>query len=174
MLTNFSFDLLINYDKKLHRNSKHSFKIYQGHHGDVNSINSNLIFPSTSFIEKNSFFSNLMCIVQKTKKVLFNPGNSRDDWKIINSLIEVFGFSSFKVASSFELLSFISTNTPFILYKRDTTKVFFQNFFSKTYVPYLNFLSTFNNFYLNDSITKNSKIMSLCSIKFKSKSYNFF
>lgn len=115
-----------------------------------------------------------MCIVQKTKKVLFNPGNSRDDWKIINSLIEVFGFSSFKLANSFELLSFISTTTPFILYKRDTTKVFFQNFFSKTYAPYLNFLSAFNNFYLSDSITKNSKIMSLCSIKFKSKSYNFF
>jgi NADH-quinone oxidoreductase subunit G len=54
-------------------------KVYQGHHGDINASISNLILPTTAFIEKNSTYSNVLGIVQKTKKALFSPGNSRDD-----------------------------------------------------------------------------------------------
>lgn len=80
-LLNFSFDILLNFDGSLPVKdpSASFFRVYQGHHGDVNSQNCELILPSTSFIEKNSFFSNLSRVVQKSKKVLFNPGNSRDD-----------------------------------------------------------------------------------------------
>lgn len=180
-LLNFSFDILLNFDGSLPVKdpSTSFFRVYQGHHGDVNSQNCELILPSTSFIEKNSFFSNLSRVVQKSKKVLFNPGNSRDDWKILNSLVEVFGFSSFKVANSFELLSFISSTSPFVLYKGNGISVF-SSFFannlllSSTYCHLKNFTSTNNNYYLNDSITRNSKVMSLCATKFKSKNYNFF
>ena len=90
-LLNFPINFILNFDKVALIESS-SFQIYQGHHGDVNAINSNLILPSTSFIEKNTFYSNTLAIVQKTKKVLFNPGNSRDDWKILNALIDNFGF----------------------------------------------------------------------------------
>lgn len=180
-LLNFSFDILLNFDGSLPVKdpSASFFRVYQGHHGDVNSQNCELILPSTSFIEKNSFFSNLSRVVQKSKKVLFNPGNSRDDWKILNSLVEVFGFSSFKVANSFELLSFISSTSPFVLYKGNGISVF-SSFFannlllSSTYCHLKNLTSTNNNYYLNDSITRNSKVMSLCATKFKSKNYNFF
>lgn len=180
-LLNFSFDILLNFDGSLPVKdlSASFFRVYQGHHGDVNSQNCELILPSTSFIEKNSFFSNLSRVVQKSKKVLFNPGNSRDDWKILNSLVEVFGFSSFKVANSFELLSFISSTSPFVLYRGNGISVF-SSFFannlllSSTYCHLKNFTSTNNNYYLNDSITRNSKVMSLCATKFKSKNYNFF
>lgn len=180
-LLNFSFDILLNFDRSLPVKdpSASFFRVYQGHHGDVNSQNCELILPSTSFIEKNSFFSNLSRVVQKSKKVLFNPGNSRDDWKILNSLVEVFGFSSFKVANSFELLSFISSTSPLVLYKGNGISVF-SSFFannlllSSTYCHLKNFTSTNNNYYLNDSITRNSKVMSLCATKFKSKNYNFF
>jgi NADH-quinone oxidoreductase subunit G len=56
-----------------------TFKIYQGHHGDIGSSISNLILPTTAFIEKNSTYSNIFGFVQKTKKALFSPGNARDD-----------------------------------------------------------------------------------------------
>jgi NADH dehydrogenase/NADH:ubiquinone oxidoreductase subunit G len=69
--------MLLNFDRSIV--SGNSFKVYQGHHGDLNAPYANVIFPSTSFIEKNAFYSNLLGIVQKTKKVLFSPGNSRDD-----------------------------------------------------------------------------------------------
>jgi NADH-quinone oxidoreductase subunit G len=56
-----------------------NFKVYQGHHGDSAANFSNLILPATSFIEKNSSYANILGMVQKTKKILFSPGNSRED-----------------------------------------------------------------------------------------------
>lgn len=170
-LLNFPVDFILNFDKSVISNNS-AFKIYQGHHGDINAGTSDLIFPSTSFIEKNSFYANSLAVVQKTKKVLFNPGNSRDDWKILNALIDSFSFSSFKVSSSLDLMSFISKVTPFVLYKRTSPSIHFSasrfNYHISTY------FSVNNNYYLYDSITRNSKIMSLCNSKFKTKRYNFF
>lgn len=77
-LLNFPVNFVLNFDKEVLAN-KSAFQVYQGHHGDLNAPNSNLILPGTSFIEKNSFYSNSLGVVQKTKKVLFSPGNSRDD-----------------------------------------------------------------------------------------------
>jgi NADH dehydrogenase/NADH:ubiquinone oxidoreductase subunit G len=54
-------------------------KVYQGHHGDISATLSNVVLPSTSFIEKNSLYGNILGMVQKTKKVLFSVGDSRDD-----------------------------------------------------------------------------------------------
>ena len=36
-----------------------AFKIYQGHHGDNGAFASNLVLPSTSFIEKNAHYVNM-------------------------------------------------------------------------------------------------------------------
>jgi NADH dehydrogenase (ubiquinone) Fe-S protein 1 len=73
-------DFFFNFDKiKTFYKNSNSFKVYQGHHGDINASISNLILPTTAFIEKNSTYSNVLGIVQKTKKALFSPGNSRDD-----------------------------------------------------------------------------------------------
>lgn len=171
-LLNFPINFVLNYDKSVLVDSS-AFQIYQGHHGDTNAINSNLIFPSTSFIEKNSFYSNSLAIVQKTKKILFSPGNSRDDWKILNALIDNFGFSYFKVRNSFDLVSFLSESTPFILYKRSFSFKCF-GFYEQLVYHFFNYFSVNNNYYIYDSITRNSKIMSLCFNKFKMKGYNFF
>jgi NADH-quinone oxidoreductase subunit G len=169
---NFSINFILNFDKVALIKSS-AFQIYQGHHGDVNAVNSNLILPSTSFIEKNTFYSNTLAVVQKTKKVLFNPGNSRDDWKILNALIDNFGFSYFKVKNSFDLISFLSESTPFILYKRSLALNFF-GFYEQSFYHFFAYFSVNNNYYISDSITRNSKIMSLCFSKFKTKDYNFF
>lgn len=172
-LLNLPINYVLNFDKESFKHSA-GFCIYQGHHGDINASNSNLIFPSTSFIEKNSFYANSLAMVQKAKKVLFSPGNSRDDWKILNALIDSFGFSSSKITNSFDLVSLISGVTPFILYKRNN--ITFHIFGSFAYLVYhfFPYFSVNNNFYLYDSITRNSKIMSLCFNKFKAKNYNFF
>lgn len=73
----FPIDFILNFDRNLIYSN--GFKVYQGHHGDLNAPASNAILPATSFVEKNSFYANSFAIVQKTKKALFNPGNSRDD-----------------------------------------------------------------------------------------------
>lgn len=171
-LLNFPVNFVLNFDRKITSGSR-AFQIYQGHHGDINAACSNLVLPSTSFIEKSSFYSNSLAVVQRTKKVLFSPGNSRDDWKILNALIDSFSFSSFRVRTSFDLISFISDSTPFILYKRSSApkRVYF---YEKSFYHFFNYVSLNNNYYIYDSITRNSKIMSLCSTKFRMKNYNFF
>jgi NADH dehydrogenase/NADH:ubiquinone oxidoreductase subunit G len=114
-------------------------------------------------------------MVQKTKKILFSPGNSREDWKILNALTEVFDFSSFKITNSIDLISCVSRISPFILYKRKIPSSFIVgNLDSLMYFHNSSSKSINNNYYISDSITRNSKIMSLCSIKFKNKFFNFF
>ena len=171
-LLNYSVDWLYNYDSSILL--ANSYKIYQGHHGDTNALLSNIVLPSSSFIEKNSFYMNMFGIVQKTKKVLPSVGNSRDDWKIINAFIEVLGFSNFKVTSSFDVLSLISKISPFILYKKTVDKHFLIDEKKSHFFHFINFCSKLNNFYLADSITRNSKVMSLCFNRFSVKNYNFF
>lgn len=170
-LTNRPVEWLYNYDSTSDTTS--SLKVYQGHHGDISATLSNVVLPSTSFIEKNSLYGNILGMAQKTKKVLFSVGDSRDDWKIINALIEILGFSTLRIANSSSLFSLISKISPFVLYKRLNSSVAlansypFDNFFMKS------FASKVNNFYLADVITRNSKIMSLSFNKFSTKNYNF-
>jgi predicted molibdopterin-dependent oxidoreductase YjgC len=122
-------------------------------------------------------YLNFLGSIQKTKKVLFNVGNSRDDWKIINAIVHFLGFDNIKISTTFDIISSISKTTPFILYKN--SKVNFNLFNKKkesqtSIFYYNNVKSTVNNFYLSNSITRNSKIMSLSYSRFKSKNYNFF
>jgi NADH-quinone oxidoreductase subunit G len=77
---NSNVDFLLNFDDfESVGNHNGSFKVYLGHHGDTGSFTSNLILPTTAFIEKTSTYANVLGMVQKTKKALFSPGNSRDD-----------------------------------------------------------------------------------------------
>lgn len=173
-LLSFPVNWLYNYDSVVVGLSNDSLTIYQGHHGDINASQSSIILPSTAFIEKNSLYSNIFGMVQKTKKILFNAGNSRDDWKISNAFIEVLGFSNFRVNGSFDVVSLISRVTPFVLYRRNNKQSFLLTTTLQEFFHFIGLFSFFNNFYISDSITRNSKIMSLCSTKFKLKSYNFF
>lgn len=168
----FPIDFILNFDRNLIYSN--GFKVYQGHHGDLNAPASNAILPATSFVEKNSFYANSFAIVQKTKKALFNPGNSRDDWKILNALSTVFGFGSINIKNSFDLVSLISEVSPFVLYKRSSAGLDFRAApLNSTYYHFFSYFSIHNNYYLYDSISRNSRIMSLCFNRFKSKAYNF-
>lgn len=163
-------NFFLNYDKPTALNY---FNIYQGHHGDWGSLNSNLILPSRSFIEKNSGYVNISGLFQKTRKILFAPGNSREDWKILNAFIQVFDLSnSFFVSKSFELNNLASKLTP-LTYHHYSYKFFQLTWKNFVNFPIFSLKSIENNFYLSNIITKSSKIMSLCHSRFKIKSYNF-
>jgi hypothetical protein len=72
------------------------------------------------------------------------------------------------------LISCISRITPFILYKRNSSKFYFSGLKDFIYFHNSSSKSVINNYYLSDNISRNSKIMSLCSVKFRGKSFNFF
>ena len=167
-LHKFCIDIIFNYDKQLF--NENSFKIYVGHHGDANAAKSNVVLPSASFIEKSTHYINIFGIVQKTKKVLFNVGDSRSDWQIIHALSSILNLNSENVHKN--ILQSMAKYTPLMFCKK---KVFCHDgaLLKKTFIFYNNVRSKINNYYLSDSISKNSKIMSLCANKFKSKHYNF-
>jgi len=63
------------------------FNIYIGHHFTQNAQESDLILPSTTFVEKNSYFKNIEHKFQPSLKALPNLQNSKNDSLIWGLLI---------------------------------------------------------------------------------------
>lgn len=79
------------------------FKIFQGHSGDLNVVDADVVLPGTTFVEKETTYITLEGRVQKTKFLLTGPSLSRVDWKIIASL-RVFFFINYSY-DSFDVLN---------------------------------------------------------------------
>jgi NADH-quinone oxidoreductase chain G len=80
-------------DAKLGYISNGSFSIYQGHHGNVSTMNADLILPGAAFTEKNSMFINLEGKRQYTQIALLPPNESRQDKKILLSVLSLAKYS---------------------------------------------------------------------------------
>ena len=67
---------------------KDEFIIYQGSHGDKGAEIADIILPGAAYTEQNGYFTNLEGKVQKAFKASYPPGESKEDWQIINELAE--------------------------------------------------------------------------------------
>ena len=65
-----------------------TFIIYQGSHGDRGAEIADVILPSPAFTEQNGMYINLEGRVQECRKASYPPGNSLEDWKIFNLILE--------------------------------------------------------------------------------------
>ena len=65
------------------------FIIYQGSHGDKGAEIADIILPGAAYTEQSGYYTNLEGKVQKAYKASYPPGNSKEDWQIINDLAEV-------------------------------------------------------------------------------------
>ena len=65
-----------------------TFIIYQGSHGDRGAEIADVILPSPAYTEQNGLYINLEGRVQECRKASYPPGNSLEDWKIFNLLLE--------------------------------------------------------------------------------------
>ena len=68
---------------------KNEFIIYQGSHGDRGAEIADIILPGSAFTEQTGYFTNLEGKIQKAFKASYPPGDSKEDWQIINDLSEV-------------------------------------------------------------------------------------
>ena len=86
-LNNHDFKLiyLLGADE-LEFNKKDEFIIYQGSHGDKGASIADVILPSAAYTEKNGFYVNLEGRIQKAFKASYPPGESKEDWEIINNI----------------------------------------------------------------------------------------
>ena len=167
-----------------------NFLIYQGHHGDNLTYFSDIVLPSSLFLEKKSTFLSYDGFLNKTKYVITSPGISQDDWLIVVCFFK--SLQEFFRVLLKDIEVFYKVNNYF--FPKNITKwssffeeFFIENFsistmdFSNTYdnkfffFKFYNhvFLSKQNNPYINDSITRSSEVMSLCTQRFLKNKNNF-
>ena len=85
---NFNFLFLIGQDN-LQFNKKNEFIVYIGSHGDAGAELADIILPGAAYTEQNGYFTNLEGKLQKAYQASYPPGDSKEDWKIINELSEL-------------------------------------------------------------------------------------
>jgi NADH-quinone oxidoreductase subunit G len=68
-----------------------AFVIYQGSHGDRGAHRADVILPGAAYTEKSGTYVNTEGRVQTTSRVVFPPGDAREDWAILRALSDVLG-----------------------------------------------------------------------------------
>lgn len=145
---------------------KDAFVLYQGHHGDKGVHRANVIFPSSAFSEKEGTYENTEGCTQWTVPAVPTVGSSRDDWKIIRALAEVAGvrlpYDSLMVVRA--RMSKVSPNLLNVERREEATAISgeMKPEFRRR-MSMAPFGVAVDNFYMTDSITRASKIMSQCS-----------
>ena len=73
----------------LNLKKKNEFIIYQGSHGDRGAEIADIILPGAAYTEQSGHYTNLEGRIQKAFKASYPPGESKEDWQIINELAEL-------------------------------------------------------------------------------------
>jgi NADH-quinone oxidoreductase chain G len=139
-------------ESNIKRFSQKTFIVYQGHQGNSTASMADMILPSTSFIEKNATFINVEGRYQKTKAVLFPPGNSKEDQSILYTLSMGLGLNlkNFKI-------TYLRKN--FTLFVKQVFLVKSKIVLKNSFLP----SAKLENFYCSDNISKSSVTMMKCS-----------
>lgn len=144
-----------------------AFVIYQGHHGDAGAHSADIVLPGAAHTEKYATYVNLEGRVQKSKRVVFPPGQSKEDWKIISELSGLVGNESFKSVD--ELYSALEKVNP--IFKNNDT-VIKNEWPSSKDLPKISSLQKESlaadkfNFYFTDPVSRLSKTLQKCNEEF--------
>ena len=154
-----------------------AFVIYQGHTGDEGAYYADLILPTSSYLEKQGTYVNVDGRVQETAKAQHSPGFSQDDWMVLRALSEEVG-SPLPYDSLSELRERIVEQAPHLAKYDHIESSGFEkiahhpNGETKTNGTAL--IENVDNFYMTDSISRNSFVMARCSRELNPlKQFNF-
>ena len=137
---------------------KNEFVIYQGSHGDKGADIADIILPGAAYTEQNGYFTNLEGRLQKAFKASYPPGESKEDWQIINELAEImnnrklFNDKDELESSMFNFINLQQENK-IIFDPKKLSKDFFED--EKLFVDY-------KNYYFSNVIARSSKTMLDC------------
>ena len=70
---------------------KDKLLIYQGSHGDVGAANADVILPGAAYTEESGIFVNSEGRPQMSNRVIFPPGDAKENWAIIRALSSELG-----------------------------------------------------------------------------------
>jgi NADH dehydrogenase/NADH:ubiquinone oxidoreductase subunit G len=141
------------------------FSVFQTAFSDPTLIDANLILPGAAFTEKEGTFLNLEGRPQKTEIALTTPSLGRIDSAIIKAFSEHMNLPSPK-SPAFSFLDIANNKRSF------TRDLLTKNILSKK-IYKSSFKGVVSDFFMSNSITKNSKIMAKCSSNFRKSFTNF-
>lgn len=155
-LNNINLYYLINYNKYIdYTKSKYIYIVYQGTHGSLSAMNSNLILPCTFYMEVQGLYMNLEGKIQINEKILYSPGVALSFSEFFNDII-------FKTYMSYKLnvgylsnlfdscISYINLNKQVNFTKLNI----FENINLIKYNVYYNNYYIYNKIDLNLTVTK--------------------
>lgn len=141
--------------------SKNSFVVYQGHHGDRGAHRADVILPGCAYTEKDGIYINIEGRAQMARKVAASPGNSKDDREIFSILLEHLGFKAppnIKVLRE-EIAGHVPAFSELgkIIINKGTDFGKAKNPLAKTPIKKIKI-----NYFMTDPISRNSKTMAKC------------
>ena len=138
-----------------------SFVVYQGHHGDAGAHRADVILPGAAYTEKSGTYVNTEGRVQRTSPAIYPLGEAKEDWLIIKELAMAAGISV-NYSSLAELRESLEKDYP-VFASSEIVAEEWQSVGKKGKASNVTFKNQIKNFYMNDPISRASKIMADCS-----------
>ena len=144
-------------------NKKDEFIIYQGSHGDKGASIADVILPSAAYTEKDGYYVNLEGRIQKAFKASYPPGESKEDWEIINNISQFLN-KRLDIINKFDLeTKLIKSNN---LYSKESyiTKEKNSSEINQSKIPFINSKLEIKqiDYYFTNPICRASKTMLEC------------
>ena len=138
---------------------KDEFIIYQGSHGDKGAEIADIILPGAAYTEQSAHYTNLEGKVQKAFKASYPPGNSKEDWQIINEIAET--MNNRKLFNDKDELE--SSMFNYLNLKKEKTKEILIKDINKNDFVSEDLKVEFKDYYFSNVVARASKTMLDCN-----------
>ncbi len=138
------------------------FVIYQGSHGDEGVKHADVILPGVAYTEKPGTYVNMEGRVQLAQRVIFGPGEAREDWTILRALSERLGHS-LPYDNIAELRAKMIAEYPHLAQQDQRPSETWADFGVKAKTSDMPITNLISDFYQTNPIARSSKVMAECS-----------
>ncbi|MGA9658753.1 MAG: NADH-quinone oxidoreductase subunit NuoG [Asticcacaulis sp.] len=145
--------------------TKNSFVVYIGSHGDAGAKAADVILPGAAYTEKSGIYTNLEGRVQIAERCVFPKGEAKEDWSILRALSDYVG-NTLPYNTLAALREKLITDHPVFgrVDARPTPKSFdVKGLGTKGEIKDKVFVSHITDFYLTNPIARASEAMAECS-----------
>jgi NADH-quinone oxidoreductase subunit G len=145
-----------------------TFVVYQGHHGDAGAKRADVILPGAAYPEKDGLYVNTEGRVQTGRRATFQPGDAREDWRILRALSEALG-KKLPFDSLGQLRHRLAEAAPRFGKIDELERAAWGEFGAAGRIEPTPFVYPITDFYQTDPISRASPTMAECSALFVSK-----
>ena len=141
---------------------KNAYIVYLGHHGDKSASIADVILPTPAYTEKTSTYMNIEGRVIQTNKCHNPLGEAREEWKIFRVLSDLIN-QKLKFNNLSELRKEITKNYDQFSYLNELNPKKEITCAKNNKIKNIKIKYNIENFYMNDSISRSSETMALCT-----------